>query len=237
VKQEHSADYQRVASVYDGLAALYSGGGIRRAKLAHLTWVEPGQRVLYVGSGTGLEAVAARNEGAEVTLLDTSSAMLDRARRRFERSGLTVGAPGVELRLEALEAHAPERPYDVVVASFFLNVYGQRSLGGALARLGELVRPGGRLVVTDFAAPSTARTLRAVQRAYYVPPLVLFRVLTKNPWHPLYDYARELEPFGPHWGAPERRSVRALGLPLFEAIAWQRLSGAPLLPLATGDAP
>jgi demethylmenaquinone methyltransferase/2-methoxy-6-polyprenyl-1,4-benzoquinol methylase len=233
---EHSADYQRVASVYDGLAALYSGGGIRRAKLAHLTWVEPGQRILYVGSGTGLEAVAARSQGAEVTLLDTSSAMLDRAQHRFERDGLAVGAPGVELRLEALEAHTPARPYDVVVASFFLNVYGQSSLSGAIARLGELVRPGGRLVVADFAAPSAARTLRAVQRAYYVPPLVLFRVLTQNPWHELYDYARALEAFGSHFGPPERRSVRAFGLPLFEAIAWQRVSGAPLLPLALGDA-
>ncbi len=233
---ERSADYQRVASVYDGLAALYSGGGIRRAKLAHLTWVQPGERVLYVGSGTGLEAVAARSEGAEVTLLDTSAAMLDRARRRFERSGLEVGAPGVELRHEALEAHEPERAYDVVVASFFLNVYGHDALGGAIARLGELVRHGGRLVVTDFAAPSSARTLRAVQRAYYVPPLVLFRVLTRNPWHELYDYARELVPFGPHFGPPERRTVRAFGLPLFEAIAWQRLSDAPLLPPAPGDA-
>src|SRR6478735_3496059 len=99
---EPSADYQRVATVYDGLAEVYSGGGIRRAKLAHLAWVEPGQRVLYVGAGTGLEAVAARSEGAQVTLIDTSSAMLERARRRFERSRLVVDAPGVELRLEAL---------------------------------------------------------------------------------------------------------------------------------------
>ncbi len=224
------AKYQRVASWYDGLGELYSGGAIRRAKLAHLEWVRSGDEVLYAGAGTGLEAVAAREAGARVTLLDTSPAMLSQARLRFEARGLPVVAPEVELRQESLESHLRARPYDVVVASFFLNVYAKDALPAALARLASLVRPNGHLVIVDFAPPSPRWTLRAVQQAYYVPPLLLFGALVGNPWHPLYDYARALGETDRFWGVPERRTVHAFGLPLFEATAFR----SEVLPSSAG---
>ena len=109
----------------------------------------------------------------------------------------------------------------VVIASFFLNVFAEHALPDALARSCALVRPGGRLVVADFAAPR-ASAWSALQRAYYLPPLALFRVVTQNPWHPLYDYPDVIHRVAPDWGSPQRITVPALGLPLFEVLAWQK---------------
>jgi hypothetical protein len=51
-----------------------------------------------------------------------------------------------------------------------------------------MLTAGGRLAIGDFTPPSDNALGRLLQRAYYLPPLVLFRTLTHNPWHPLYDY-------------------------------------------------
>lgn len=212
--------YGRVARVYDALGTLYSAGAIRRAKLEALRFVEPEQRVLFAGAGTGEEALEARRRGAHVTLLDSSDSMLAVAKRRFD-SEPSEGEAASFVH-ESLEEHRPDAPYDVVVASFFLNVFSERALPDAVARLAALVRPRGRLVVVDFAAPAASSTLAALQRAYYVPPLALFGLVTKNPWHPLYDYAPVVRTAAPSFTEPTRVPVLAFGLPLFEVLSWER---------------
>lgn len=217
--------YGRVAAVYDALGTLYSAGAISRAKRESARFVAPGSTVLYAGAGTGEEAVLAARAGARVTLLDSSKAMLARAKARFDREQEGVAHAPV-FAAQTLEAHRPHR-YDVVVASFFLNVFSEPELPRAQACLCDLVRAGGRLVVVDFAAPRSSRAFAALQRAYYLPPLGLFHLLTHNPWHPLYDYGAVMAQIAPAWGAPERLVVPALGLPLFELLSWTRPGEQP----------
>ncbi len=210
--------YERVAPVYDALGDLYSGGAIRRAKMNHLRFVESGQRVLYPGCGTAEEAAAAARSGVNVTLLDTSERMLARAARRFEAEGLRV-----KVHREAFEEHHPDRPYDAVVASFFFNVFSTNTLDGALETAARLVAPRGKLVIVDFAAAPSSRALEVFRKVHYLPPLTLFRLVTGNPWHELYDYEARITRHGLPFGAPERIVERAWGLPLYEACCFERL--------------
>jgi len=172
-----------VARVYDLLSWIYTGGQIARLKRRQASHLTTGARVLYVGVGTGEELTSALAAGARPTALDASPAMLERARAR-------LGARGEEVAFccEDLFAHAAPQPYDTVVANFFLNVFAESVLPRAVERLSELVRPGGMLLVGDFAPPVASVWESALQRAYYWPPLALFGWLTRNPWHPLYDY-------------------------------------------------
>ena len=172
-----------MARVYDLLSWLYTGGQIARLKRRQASHLTPGARVLYAGVGTGEELASALAVGARPTALDASPAMLARARAR-----LGVRGADVTFCCEDLFAHAAPQPYDTVVANFFLNVFAESVLPRAVERLNELVRPGGLLLVGDFAPPVAGFCERALQRAYYWPPLALFRWLTQNPWHPLYDY-------------------------------------------------
>jgi len=199
-------DYGRVASIYDLLGWLYTGGQIARLKQRQTERFASGARVLYAGVGTGQELLSALSVGAHPTALDASPAMLERAERR-------LGARAREVRFccEDVFAHSAPEPYDVVVANFFLNVFAESLLPRISRRLTELVRPGGSLLVGDFAPPVDSRFERALQRVYYWPPLALFRLLTHNPWHPLYDYRPVVEGLGLRLVAHDRVGIFGIG--------------------------
>src|SRR5882762_5347124 len=98
--------------------------------------------VLEVAIGTGLN-LPHYPEGVRLTGIDFSPAMLAIARRRA--SALDV----------------PDASFDTVVCTFGLCAipnYRQ-----AVAEMGRVLRPGGRLLLADHVA-STARPVRAVQR-------------------------------------------------------------------------
>ncbi|MBA2348906.1 MAG: DUF268 domain-containing protein [Solirubrobacterales bacterium] len=92
--------------------------------------------------------------------------------------GYPVEHPNLTVCAERLEDHAPARPYDVAVAlsaveHFGLGHYagGEGAVGdrAAVARLLELVEPGGRLLLTvPFAAEASVDDF---QRVYDLPGL------------------------------------------------------------------
>jgi len=171
-----------LARVYEALAWLYSGGQIARLKQDQAHCFEPGSRILYAGVGPGDELASAVATGATITALDSSARMLVRARSRLQQPD------SVRFLCEDVLSHEPVEPYDVVVANFFLNVFSMEDMPRVLARLAGYLSPGGTLLVGDFAPPGQSLVERWVQRAYYLPPLLLFHLLTQNAWHPLYDY-------------------------------------------------
>ncbi len=205
--------YGRVAWCYDAVASAYSLGRVRAAKHAHLAEIRAGERVLYAGAGTGEEAVAAALRGARVAAVDCSPAMLDRLRRRLEAAGAHA-----ELYPQDFFAHcAPAGGYDVVVAHFVLNVFSPAAMRGALAHLAGQVRPGGRLVVAEFAPASGARLARALARAH-------FRLVDLVGWafglaalHPLYDTAAALDGLGLRVTRRDRFRPLPWGPPLYES--------------------
>jgi len=195
-----------VASVYDLLSWIYTGGQIARLKRAQALRLAPRTRVLYAGVGTGEELANALVAGAQPTALDASPAMLARARAR-------LGASAREVRFccEDVFAHSAPEPYDTVVANFFLNVFAESVLPRVVRCMAELVRPGGTFVIGDFAPPVAGAFERALQRAYYSAPVVLFRLLTQNPWHPLYDYRPLVEREGFSLIAHDRVRIFGVG--------------------------
>lgn len=114
----------------------------------------PGDRVLDVGCGTGLnfapliEAVGARGE---VVGVDTSATMLGVAARRIGRAGWnnvwTVTGDAAALR-DAL----PDRTFDAAVCTYSLSVIADWE--AAWAQVLSAVRLGGRILVVDLALPT-----------------------------------------------------------------------------------
>ena len=176
--------YDRVAWCYDEIASVYSLGRIRKAKLAHLIEVEPGDRVLYAGVGRGEEAVEAARRGARVTALDCAPEMLRRLERRLASECLTAELVEADL----FRYQPPCHGYDHVVAHFFLNVFSPERMREALSRLAGLVCAQGRLVIADFGPRA--------RPAYYRPVSVAAWLLALAALHPLYDYRLELETLG-----------------------------------------
>jgi tRNA (cmo5U34)-methyltransferase len=103
-------------------------------------------RVLELGTGTGETAlrVRARHPGAGWIGIDSSEAMLARARERL---------PDADLRPQRLEDELPPGSFDLVVSALavhHLDGAGKRDL---FSRVARVLRPGGRFVLGDVVVP------------------------------------------------------------------------------------
>ncbi|NOG50367.1 MAG: class I SAM-dependent methyltransferase [Chloroflexi bacterium] len=171
--------FDRLASSYDTAFAERPVARILRARTheriaAQLT---PGMRALDIGCGTGIDAAWMAGRGAIVTALDSSGAMLDRARSRI---GAQVPVTLVQADLNALRQSAPSGPYDLVLANFRGAQRSQRSrhggrVAGGLCAIRGMGGHGGHVTllrVGDAVAgrsPASARGDAAVGRACRFP--------------------------------------------------------------------
>ena len=115
--------------------------------------VRPGDRVLDLGTGSGILAVAAARLGAgEVLALDVEAAAIAVARETVSLNGL---AGWVEVRRGSVGSAAP--PYDMVAANIFPNVLAELA-----PDLGATVRGGGVLVASGFVVARAEEAIDAV---------------------------------------------------------------------------
>jgi ribosomal protein L11 methyltransferase len=118
--------------------------------------VQPGMRVLDVGTGSGILALAAAKLGAaSVLALDVSSVAVEAAQANVRANGLDER---VSVRLGSMEAVSGER-YDLVVANIIARVIADLApaLVGALAPGGLLIASG----IIDERLPLAEDALRA----------------------------------------------------------------------------
>lgn len=150
------------ASVYDRIAPLYDllyGVGLqpgRRRAMAHLA-LRPGERVLEIGVGTGLGALAYPRD-VSVVGVDLSSPMLRRASLRLQEHDVThVSLARMDARTLAL----PDAAFDAVYAPYVINVVPDPVRVGHELR--RVCRPGGRIVLLNHFAGAHAE-IRLVDR-------------------------------------------------------------------------
>jgi ubiquinone/menaquinone biosynthesis C-methylase UbiE len=227
-------NYRRAAGIYDLLSTVYSGGQIHACKTAFLPRIGPGERVLFAGVGRGRDALVAARQGARVTAVDLSQAMLERLRRGLERR------PGLHVDLvhgDILRV-AEENPYDWVVANFFLNLFREPEAKAMLRKLVRLAAGDGRIVLGDFAPAQGRWPARIVQTLNWRLPNTVFSLLAKDAPHAFYDYLsfasevgiepQEIAHFTPiPWGPPCYRAILAKKRPPGGFEVRIRRDGAP----------
>lgn len=183
--------FDRMAARYERLTNWYSNGRVRMSKLAQLEHLEPGQRVLYAGIGTGEDAIEAIRLGARVSGLDLSKEMVALVDGRCRESGLEI-----ELHHGSLFDHRPEEPYDVVCANFLLDCFPVEQSFEAMRHLVGLVRPEGLFLVADVTPPTGSPLARLVATIHHFGAFAFTRLQGLTPWFPLYDYPEMLGRLG-----------------------------------------
>ncbi len=172
-RQENSVDstdtnavveeYRKLAPRYEQRWSFYIEATLRET-MSRLE-LRPGEDLLDVGCGTGvfLEKVSSSVPDARLSGVDLSPEMLEVAR----------GKLGEAVPLE--QSHAHELPFsdgmfDVVVSTNAFHYF--RNPLGALEEMARVLRPDGRLVLTDWCDDYVAcwlcdRWLRLVDRAHF----------------------------------------------------------------------
>jgi len=151
--------YRQIGAGFDRSAERYDLEAEANAAMAHMRRVSlvvlrdsfgAGQHVLELGCGTGEEAVALARDGIRVLATDVSSRMLDVARGKVSAAGLEQAVQTRQLaagELSVLLDELGREAFDGAYSSFgALN--GEPDLSAVGSALAELVRPGGRLVVS-----------------------------------------------------------------------------------------
>lgn len=143
--------FTRVASRYDVMNDLMSGGVHRIWKDAMMDWLAPrdGQRLLDVAGGTGDIAFRflRRAPGAQAVVFDMTQSMLDEGRKRAEAESLADRLDWVAG--DALALPFADNSFDVYTISF--GIRNVTRIADALLEAFRVLRPGGRLMVLEFS--------------------------------------------------------------------------------------
>src|SRR5579872_3233180 len=105
-------NYDAIARYYDRIHHLFYGQAEIHAQVELLEYVQPGDRVLIVGGGTGwiLEKLADKfPSGLEITYIEGSNRMMELTRKR------NCGGNRVELVTAAIEDWKGQKEYDCVL--------------------------------------------------------------------------------------------------------------------------
>ena len=150
------------APVYDMLAGATSFADARRRSIEGLRLV-PGDRLLIVGAGTGLD-LDYLPVAVSITAVDVTPAMLARLERRAARLGLAVKTRVMDARV----LEFPDAAFDAVVLHLVLAVMPEPERG--LREVERVLAPGGRVAIFDKflhdtgTAPIARRVLNLVAK-------------------------------------------------------------------------
>ncbi|MGR3292372.1 MAG: bifunctional demethylmenaquinone methyltransferase/2-methoxy-6-polyprenyl-1,4-benzoquinol methylase UbiE [Paracoccaceae bacterium] len=154
--------FTNVASKYDVMNDVMSGGVHRIWKSAMMDWLAPrsGHRLLDVAGGTGDIAFRflKRAPKANAVVLDLTESMLVAGRKRAEADRLATRLDWIVG--DAMALPFEDNSFDVYTISF--GIRNVTRIDDALLEAYRVLRPGGRLMVLEFSQLPNAM----MQKAY-----------------------------------------------------------------------
>jgi len=158
------------ASNYDAATAFEAEHHVEAIRRAA---IQEGQRVLEVGCGTGRAAVdlaKAVGDTGRLDALDLTEAMLNQARAKIEKQGLSN-------RVHFKQGNARELPYpsatfDVLYNGYMFDLIPLDGFTPILKEFQRVLKPGGKLVLVNMSKPDSRRTFyeRVYARGWAVMP-------------------------------------------------------------------
>ncbi len=175
------AAYRRYAGIYDALFGPVLQPG-RKAVLEALK-LRPGDRVLEVGVGTGL-SLPLYPSTVQVTGIDLSREMLDKARKRVARRKLANVEALHEMDAEAMTF--PDASFDKVVAMYVISVVERPAR--LIEELHRVCKPDGEIFLVNHVR-SENRLVGSIEKG-------LARFSDKLGFHPDFELADMLNGSG-----------------------------------------
>lgn len=149
------------------------GTSLDRAQQVHLPRIQPTDKVLIIGGGTGrlLEHLLNQQPNQPVTYVEASSKMLEMTQARLS----VRNTDSVVLLHGTHENVTAEAVYDVVITNFFLDLFTDASMQQVADRLNKALKIGGHWIFTDFISD---RKQTWFQELLIRTMYIFFRVVT-----------------------------------------------------------
>ena len=160
-------DFNMIGDAYDGISGYMAEAdlGLGCGIPVEHAGLEPGQTVLDLGSGAGLDVFVARNiigESGQVIGVDMTAEMIAKARDNAEKSGFE----NVDFRLGEIE-NLPVRSdsVDVVISNCVLNLVPDKQR--AFAEIFRVLKPGGHFCISDIvSSQALPEWVKGIAEAY-----------------------------------------------------------------------
>lgn len=130
---------------------------VEEGRMLQALGVQPGQRVLEIGTGSGFMAACLAHMGASVLSIDIHEELVERAKRRFGR----LSIKGIETRqADALGDFDPGETFDAIAVT--------ASAAEVPERFRQWLKPGGRLfAVRGFSPVMEAMLMTLTERDHW----------------------------------------------------------------------
>jgi phosphatidylethanolamine/phosphatidyl-N-methylethanolamine N-methyltransferase len=208
-KEGVAAAYDRWAPIYD----LFFGGVFKTGRQQAIEAAEKvGGRILEVGVGTGI-SLPQYHPRNRLVGVDIANAMLDKARERVCRLGLS----NVEdlAVMDAEQLRFPDGSFDVVVAQYVVTAVPNPER--ALDEFVRVVRPGGEIVIATRIGAD--KGLRGGLERLLMPITSRLGWRTEFPWSRYEAWAAN---------TPQIRLIERIPLPPlghFSLLRYEKLAG------------
>jgi demethylmenaquinone methyltransferase/2-methoxy-6-polyprenyl-1,4-benzoquinol methylase len=181
-------------SRYDQAIRLLTLGKVDRLYDWLAAHIQPGWRVLDLGTGTGMLALRAAARDADVVAIDVNPAMLDVARQRAEFAGVGERVTWRTMGVAEMDSFSPGA-FDALTAGLCFSELTTDERRYALRQARRVLRSEGLLLLLDEVRPegSLRRLLYSVVR---IPLVVLTWLLTQTSTQALADPRGLLESLG-----------------------------------------
>ena len=152
-------NFNLIAPFYDLLSRLIFKDNLLKAQLTFLDRLEPADKVLILGGGTG-ELLEFLPKCQKVVYLEKSKKMLIRARKRSATNSTSF------VQMDFLKGSLNES-YDVIICPFFLDCFNEGNLHSVIFKCRQLLKKDGCLIVSDFQKTNSNKPLLVVMHLFF----------------------------------------------------------------------
>jgi ubiquinone/menaquinone biosynthesis C-methylase UbiE len=142
-----------LAPHYRWMESVSAGQKLQRCRTAFLSRVPRATNILILGEGNGRFLVECRRRfpQADITVVDASARMIELARKRLARQGVTEDRIRF-IHADALAWEPPAVFFDLIVTHFFLDCFRADQLELLIPKLAGAAAPNVHWLLADFRA-------------------------------------------------------------------------------------